>query len=677
VKVVLLYMAQISNEETLANYRRKLAPPLVTLAQSAQPEIQYVALRNISLVVQRDAALLASKIKVFFCKYNDPIYVKMEKLDILVRLANDRNVEQVLLELKEYAQEVDVEYVRRAVRTIGRCAIKLDVAAEKCIKVLLQLIQTKVNYVVQEAIVVIKDIFRTYPNRYESIIGVLCEALDTLDEPEAKASMIWILGEYADRIENAGELLEREFVDSFHDETPAVQLALLTACVKLFLKKPDTSEELVQRVLHMATEDSDNPDLRDRGYIYWRLLSSDPDAAKAVVLAEKPPIHDSTNTLEPALLSSLLANMSSLASVYHKAPESFIKRPRGAGVFDADEADEEEDFASDEEGDGAAAGGAGAAGARAGARAPAAPAAPAAAAAAVDDLDILGMGSSPAPAMPAPVAPTAVAGGIGIDDLLGDLGGGSASAPAPVSRPSPLSHPVVGEASGLKVHAAVVLGADGASPVLEMGIENGQASAVDKVAVALNRNAAGLAPVAAAADFSGVRPGAQGVTSVALKFDATKVLAGSDTVDVALRDNTSRVQVMFKVPLGLEALFGADGEAEKLHFPVEWPALSGPDAEVAAVVREVASTDLDAVSARLRRANVFHAARRSGAGGMEMEYVAARVHAAPGSALDGAVVFAELTFKAGVPMIKLVVKARAPGVAKLGWDALARLLATA
>ena len=51
------------------------------------------------------------------------------------------------------------------------------------------------NYVVQEAIVVIKDIFRKYPNKYESIIATLCENLDTLDEPEARASMIWIIGE--------------------------------------------------------------------------------------------------------------------------------------------------------------------------------------------------------------------------------------------------------------------------------------------------------------------------------------------------------------------------------------------------------------------------------------------------------------------------------------------------
>ena len=48
-----------------------------------------------------------------------------------------------------------------------------------------------------------------------------------------------------------------------------MQLQLLTATVKLFLKRPTEAEELVQSVLSLATEHSDNPDLRDRGYIYW------------------------------------------------------------------------------------------------------------------------------------------------------------------------------------------------------------------------------------------------------------------------------------------------------------------------------------------------------------------------------------------------------------------------
>ena len=45
--------------------------------------------------------ILKHEMKVFFVKYNDPIYVKLEKLDIMIRLTNQANIAQVLAELKE------------------------------------------------------------------------------------------------------------------------------------------------------------------------------------------------------------------------------------------------------------------------------------------------------------------------------------------------------------------------------------------------------------------------------------------------------------------------------------------------------------------------------------------------------------------------------------------------
>ncbi|XP_049558226.1 AP-2 complex subunit beta isoform X5 [Orcinus orca] len=253
VKVLMKFLELLPKDSDYYNMLlKKLAPPLVTLL-SGEPEVQYVALRNINLIVQKRPEILKQEIKVFFVKYNDPIYVKLEKLDIMIRLASQANIAQVLAELKEYATEVDVDFVRKAVRAIGRCAIKVEQSAERCVSTLLDLIQTKVNYVVQEAIVVIRDIFRKYPNKYESIIATLCENLDSLDEPDARAAMIWIVGEYAERIDNADELLE-SFLEGFHDESTQVQLTLLTAIVKLFLKKPSETQELVQQVLSLATQ---------------------------------------------------------------------------------------------------------------------------------------------------------------------------------------------------------------------------------------------------------------------------------------------------------------------------------------------------------------------------------------------------------------------------------------
>lgn len=90
----------------------------------------------------------------------------------------------------------------------------------------------------------------------------------------------------------------------------------------------------MQKVLQAATAENDNPDIRDRAYVYWRLLSNttDPNAAKNVILSQKPPITTTIQSLPPALLDQLLEEMSTLASVYHKPPEQFV----GQGRFGAD-----------------------------------------------------------------------------------------------------------------------------------------------------------------------------------------------------------------------------------------------------------------------------------------------------------------------------------------------------
>lgn len=346
IKVILKSMEYVDNTEVLRMLAKKLNPPLVTLL-SSEPEVQYVSLRNIRLIVQKRPGILAADVKMFFCKYNDPVYVKLEKVDIMVMLVSEKNSEQVLLELKEYASGVDVDFVRKSVRSIGRVAVKLERACERAIMVLLELIETKVNYVVQEASIVVKDIFRKYPLRYEQVLSALCDSLEVLDEPEAKASMIWILGEYAERIDNVDLLLD-SFLENFHEESMMVQMQLLTGIVKLFLKKPQTTQDMVSKVLKYATEESNNHDIRDRGYIYWRLLSTNPEATKHVVLGDKPSIRDDSQTLERGLLDKLISDLALMSSVYHKPPDEFVTRITTAApvadndVQDDDEYDEED-----------------------------------------------------------------------------------------------------------------------------------------------------------------------------------------------------------------------------------------------------------------------------------------------------------------------------------------------
>lgn len=102
--------------------------------------------------------------------------------------------------------------------------------------------------------------------------------------------------------------------------------------MKLFLKKPDESQALVQKVLQAATAESDNPDIRDRAYVYWRLLSSDPQIARNIVLSERPQIDSTIPKLPLPLLEKLLPNLSTLSSVYHKPPQAFLGDGRSSAL---------------------------------------------------------------------------------------------------------------------------------------------------------------------------------------------------------------------------------------------------------------------------------------------------------------------------------------------------------
>ncbi|KAM3292604.1 hypothetical protein ACQJBY_036372 [Aegilops geniculata] len=585
VKIILLQMELITSTDVVRNLCKKMAPPLVTLL-SAEPEIQYVALRNINLIVQKRPTILAHEIKVFFCKYNDPIYVKMEKLEIMIKLASDRNIDQVLLEFKEYATEVDVDFVRKAVRAIGRCAIKLERAAE----------------------------------RYESIIATLCESLDTLDEPEAKASMIWIIGEYAERIDNADELLE-SFLDTFPEEPALVQLQLLTATVKLFLKKPtEGPQQMIQAVLNNATVETDNPDLRDRAYIYWRLLSTDPEAAKDVVLAEKPVISDDSNQLDSSLLDELLANISTLSSVYHKPPEAFVSRVKAAPRADDEEfADAGETGYSESPSQGVDG------------------ASPSSSTGTSSNVPV----KQPAAAAPAVAAP--------IPDLLGDLMGLD-NALVPVDEPTASSGPPLPvvlpstTGQGLQISAQLVR-RDG-QIYYDISFENGTHGVLDGFMIQFNKNTFGLA-AGGPLQVPPLQPGSSARTLLAMVFSQNvSPGAPNSLLQVAVKNNQQPVWY-FSDKGSLHVFFGEDGKMERTSFLEAWKSLPD-DNEFSKEYPNSVISSIDATVEHLAASNVFFIAKRKNAN-MDVLYLSAKVP-------RGIPFLIELTAAVGVPGAKCAVK---------------------
>ena len=84
-----------------------------------------------SFIIDKYPYILEKNVKVFFIKFNDPYFVKIEKLHIMSKLTDNKNFELVLSELAEYTNDVDPEFGRKAMKAIGKTCVRIDKAAEK------------------------------------------------------------------------------------------------------------------------------------------------------------------------------------------------------------------------------------------------------------------------------------------------------------------------------------------------------------------------------------------------------------------------------------------------------------------------------------------------------------------------------------------------------------------
>ena len=501
----------------------KLSAPLLAMVSFPRADVQWVGLRCALLITQLYPRVLGERlgVRAFFCKYNDPLYVKVEKIGLVMALTTLENVDQVLLELGEYARDVCPELVRRAVRAIGELAVQMEEAAGACVEELLILIGSGGDpCVMQEAAVAVRDVLRCYPGdgRFEdAAIGALSDNVEKLRDPRARSALLWILGEYADRIDNVGEILDY-YLATFDAERPAVQLALLTASAKAFLKQGGgtDSADVLQAVLQRATDECENPDVRDRAMIYWRLLSGPPEVAAEVVLAPVPPLSGARAWgVDPALCAVLTSRIPRMSAVLGQMPNrvtAFERVEMGSpgGV------------------------GAGGTGARdtAGLTPPATP--PTGDAGAAPLIDLLAEVEAPA----------------AVADPLAELYGappalGAAAAPPPLFQPfgkaadeGALPALVLGvqEGRGLEVRARVLGDLAGRLGVsYEMTFRNATTGQLDGFMVQFNQNWAGLAPREVALPVA-VPPGGSATYAVPVDFSG-RAAGPPGQLQVALRTN--------------------------------------------------------------------------------------------------------------------------------------------
>ncbi|CAI9260136.1 unnamed protein product [Lactuca saligna] len=311
----------------------RIKAPLLTLVSSGSPEQSYAVLSHLHLLVMRAPMLFASDYKHFYCQYNEPFYVKKLKLEMLTAVANESNTYEIVTELCEYAANVDIPIARESIRAVGKIALQqYDVNA--IVDRLLQFLEMEKDYVTAETLVLVKDLLRKYPQWSHDCIAVIGNiSSNNVQEPKAKAALIWMLGEYAQDMQDAPYALEG-LIEDWEDETsPEVRLHLLTAVMKCFFRRPPETQKALGAALAAGLADM-HQDVHDRALFYYRLLQHSVSVANSVVNPVKQAVSVFADTQSSEIKDRIFDEFNSLSVLYQKPSFMFTdKEHQGPYAF--------------------------------------------------------------------------------------------------------------------------------------------------------------------------------------------------------------------------------------------------------------------------------------------------------------------------------------------------------
>ncbi|KAI4106766.1 MAG: hypothetical protein L6R37_001967 [Teloschistes peruensis] len=327
--------------------------PLVALLRSPQ-DIQQVALYNIVDVCLARPKQFIRYTNHFLVHATDPFDIACLKFEVWTLIyphCESHIRDMILSEFEHFTRSPDPEIVRESVRAIGRCAQNDSKASARGLRLLLNQVSSQDGRLAAESLTVIRHLIQRDPQAHNKTVIRLAKNLDTTPHPDARATIIWLVGEFAgmgNSENNIAPDVLRILTKSFASESEAAKLQIVLLAARVYLHylnrireqnrdqpphppsshsadnndsnlefEPNpfaTSEEIYQnsspeqlpppdiedhpipklwRHILLLTRYDTSYDLRDRTRTYRALLSSpsSTDLASLLLLAPKPAPH--------------------------------------------------------------------------------------------------------------------------------------------------------------------------------------------------------------------------------------------------------------------------------------------------------------------------------------------------------------------------------------------------
>ena len=213
--------------------------PLVALLRSPQ-DIQHVVMNDIVAVCLVRPQSFVRYVGHFLVRVTDSPAISRLKFEVLTLIfphGEPHMKEMILSELEHFTRAADAALVQESVRAIGRCAQVESTASTRCLQLLLSQLSSQDGNLVAESLTVIRHMIQQSPQAHVQTVIRLAKNLDTTTNPEARATIIWLVGEFSGlpEEENIAPDVLRILAKDFADESEAAKLQIVLLAAKVYL----------------------------------------------------------------------------------------------------------------------------------------------------------------------------------------------------------------------------------------------------------------------------------------------------------------------------------------------------------------------------------------------------------------------------------------------------------
>ncbi|KAI9753922.1 MAG: hypothetical protein M4579_004943 [Chaenotheca gracillima] len=234
-----------------AEYMDLTIGPLISLLRGPH-DIQHVALHNIvSVGLARPESFVkyATRFLVHATDSAQIWQLKLEVLTIIFPYCATHVKGLILSELEHFSRGSNRDLVRESVRAIGRCAQNDSSTSPRCMRLLLRQISSPDGNLVAESLTVIRHLIQQDPAAHTQTVIRLAKNLDTATNPQARAGIIWLVGEFAgiDGENNIAPDVLRILAKSFTDESEAAKLQIVLLAAKVYVHYLNRTQPFLEK----------------------------------------------------------------------------------------------------------------------------------------------------------------------------------------------------------------------------------------------------------------------------------------------------------------------------------------------------------------------------------------------------------------------------------------------